>query len=137
MSGAVTSGAIDYWYSDLLKPSFNPPNYVFAPVWTGLYILMGVSLFIIWNSEPGLLRSKAILIFLTQLFLNFWWSIFFFSFERPDVALVEIVVLWLSIAYMIYVFFKVKPIAAYLQVPYLAWVSFAAVLNQSIWWLNR
>ncbi|MES2621316.1 MAG: TspO/MBR family protein [Bacteroidota bacterium] len=137
ISGFATSSAITNWYAGLIKPSFNPPNYLFAPVWTALYFLMGVSLYIISRSGSDELRSKAILVFFIQLFLNFWWSIFFFSFERPDVALAEIVLLWLSIVYMIYTFRKINSVAAYLQIPYLLWVSFAAVLNQSIWWLNR
>ncbi len=137
LSGYLTVSAITGWYADLIKPSFNPPNYLFAPVWTSLYLLMGVSLYMVWHTEPSKTRTRAVLVFYIQLFLNFWWSIFFFRFERPDIALVEIALLWVSILYMIITFHKIKPIAAYLQIPYLLWVSFAAILNQAIWWLNR
>ena len=137
-SGFITAGAVTGdWFILLNKPTFNPPNYLFGPVWTILYALMGISLFMIWNSEASEARTNALLVFFGQLFLNFWWSIFFFSFQRPDVALGEIILLWLSIIYMIVSFKKIKPIAAYLQIPYLLWVSFASVLNGAMWWLNR
>lgn len=137
ISGVLTSSAITGWYAELIKPSFNPPNYLFAPVWTVLYILMGVSLFLIYRLQASELRSNALLVFAGQLFLNFWWSVFFFSFQRPDVALAEILLLWLSIVYMIYSFRKLNVTAAYLQIPYLCWVSFAALLNYSVWQLNK
>ena len=137
LSGYLTSGAIANWYADLIKPSFNPPNYLFGPVWTTLYLLMGVSLYMVWHTEPSKTRTRAVLVFYIQLLLNFWWSIFFFRFQRPDIALIEIVVLWVSILYMIITFYKLKPWAAFLQIPYLLWVTFAAILNQAIWWLNR
>ena len=122
---------------NLIKPPFNPPNYLFGPVWSALYLLMGVSLFMIVKMEKSELRINAILVFGIQLFLNFWWSIFFFRFHRPDVALAEIVLMWFAILFMIFSFYKAKPVAAYLQIPYLLWVSFASVLNASIWWLNK
>lgn len=137
ISGALTSSAITGWYATLVKPSFNPPNYLFGPVWTALYVMMGVSLYMIYQSQQSEARSNALLVFCLQLFLNFWWSIFFFSFQRPDIALVEIGLLWLSIIWMIFSFRKIKPLAGYLQIPYLCWVSFASILNAAIWWLNR
>lgn len=138
LSGFITAREITGdWFILLTKPGFNPPNSLFGPVWTVLYALMGVSLFMIWNSEASETRTNALLVFFGQLFLNFWWSVFFFSFQRPDVALGEIILLWLSIIYMILAFKKIKPVAAYLQIPYLLWVSFASVLNGAIWWLNR
>lgn len=138
LSGIATAGAVTGdWFINLQKPSFNPPNYLFGPVWSLLYLLMGVSLFLIWNTEKSEARSNALLVFFIQLFLNFWWSIFFFSFQRPDIALAEIALLWVSIAYMIFSFKKLKPIAAYLQIPYLLWVSFASILNGALWWLNK
>ncbi len=137
-SGYLTANEInDDWFVDLVKPSFNPPNYLFGPVWTTLYLLMGVSLFIIVKMNRSGLRTNAILAFGMQLFLNFWWSIFFFRFHRPDVALAEIILMWFSILFMIFSFHKLKPVASYLQIPYLLWVSFATILNASFWWLNK
>lgn len=137
VSGFITADAITGWYLNLQKPSFNPPNYVFGPVWTLLYTLMGISLYLVLNSANKKDRNDALVIFSVQLFLNFFWSIFFFYFERPDLALVVIAALLLSISYMIFVFKNSRPIAGYLQIPYLLWVSFATLLNASIWWLNR
>ena len=138
LSGYLTANEInDDWFVNLIKPPFNPPNYLFGPVWTTLYLMMGVSLFMIMKSSKIGFRTDAILAFGMQLFLNFWWSIFFFRFQRPDVALVEIVMLWFSILFMLFSFYKVKPLAAYLQIPYLLWVSFAFMLNASFWWLNK
>lgn len=137
-SGYLTANEInDDWFVNLIKPPFNPPNYLFGPVWTTLYLLMGFSLFLIIRTAKGGLRTNAILVFGIQLFLNFWWSIFFFRFQRPDVALAEIILMWFSILFMLLSFYKVKPVAAYLQIPYLLWVSFASVLNASLWWLNK
>ncbi|HLP49605.1 MAG TPA: TspO/MBR family protein [Chitinophagales bacterium] len=138
MSGYFSADATQgEWFMNLNKPSFNPPDSVFGPVWTVLYALMGVSLFLIVRAEESLKRIDAILVFCIQMFLNFWWSIFFFFFERPDVAFGEIVLLWLAIIWMIAKFWKVRPVAAYLQIPYLLWVTFASVLNAAIWWLNK
>jgi len=137
VSGFITADSITGWYINLQKPFFNPPNYIFGPVWTLLYTLMGISLYLVLNSANKKDRNDALVIFSVQLFLNFFWSIFFFYFERPDLALVIIVEMLLSISYMIFVFKKTKPLAGYLQIPYLLWVSFATLLNASIWWLNR
>ncbi|WP_304231998.1 TspO/MBR family protein [Jiulongibacter sediminis] len=136
VSGFATVTGIDSWYSSINKPSFNPPNWIFAPVWTTLYALMGVSLFLIWQSPASQLRTNALIIFGIQLFLNFCWSFLFFYFESPGLALIEIVFLWGSILMMIFYFIKVKPIAGYLQIPYILWVSFASILNAAIWHLN-
>lgn len=137
VSGFATSEAIPGWYAQLQKPVFNPPNWLFGPVWTLLYILMGVSFYMIWTGEAHILKNKAMLIFGVQLFLNFWWSIIFFYFQRMDIALVEILLLWASILYMILLFKGIKPVAGYLQIPYFCWVNFASLLNASLWWLNR
>jgi tryptophan-rich sensory protein len=137
VSGFATAGAIPGWYANLNKPFFNPPNWIFGPVWTLLYILMGVSFYLIWTGEAHALKNKAMLLFGVQLFLNFWWSIIFFYFQRMDIALVEILLMWASILWMILLFKEIKPVAGYLQIPYLCWVSFATLLNASLWWLNR
>ena len=136
LSGLATASSVKTWYVTLHKPFVNPPNYLFGPVWTTLYLLMGFSLFMIWNSPSTELRQKAIRIFYLQLFLNFWWSFLFFQFHLIGLAFIEIVLIWLSIFWMIRVFSKINTIAAYLQIPYLLWVSFATILNGSIWWLN-
>jgi len=136
ISGFATASGITDWYVTLNKPSFNPPNYLFAPVWTTLYTLMGISLFIIWRSPEGRNRNNALVIFAIQITLNFFWSFLFFKFNLPGVALFEIVLLWTSILMMIILFRPISKLAAYLQVPYLLWVSFATVLNAGIWYLN-
>ena len=137
IAGIFTSKEITGWYASLNKPSFNPPSYLFGPVWTALYILMGVSMFLIWNTPKTELRQKALAIFGIQLFFNFWWSILFFSFHTVFLSVIDILIMWFLIIYMITLFKKIKPVAAYLQIPYLLWVSFATVLNISIWYLNR
>ena len=136
VSGYFTTTNIATWYVTLIKPSFNPPNYLFGPVWTTLYILMGVSLFIVLNKAKELDRNKIILIFSLQLILNFLWSFIFFEFHQLGLALIEIVVMWCSILVMILVFYKTNKWAAYINIPYLLWVSFASVLTYSIYNLN-
>jgi benzodiazapine receptor len=136
ISGYITASEIDTWFSSLRKPSFNPPNSVFGPVWTVLYILMGISSFLIWKSPKTGLRKKALTIYGIQLFLNFWWSILFFSFHLLLIPAIEILALWSCIIYMIVTFKKINAPAAYLTIPYLIWVSFASLLSISIWLLN-
>lgn len=125
------------WFTTLAKPSFNPPSYLFGPVWALLYILMGISLFLIWNTPKTQQRQKALTVFGIQLFFNFWWSIIFFSIHTILVSVVDILLMWFLIIYMITLFKKIKPVAAYLQIPYLFWVTFATILNISIWYLNK
>jgi benzodiazapine receptor len=136
ISGFATVTGIDSWYSAVNKPFFNPPNWIFAPVWTSLYAIMGIGLFLIWQSPVSKKRSNALIIFAIQLALNFVWSFLFFYFENPGLALIEILILWLSILVMILYFRKVRLLAGNLQIPYLIWVSFATCLNTAIWWLN-
>jgi tryptophan-rich sensory protein len=137
VAGIVTSANINTWYGYLSKPSFNPPNYLFAPVWTTLYVLMGISFFLILQSPKSTLRSNAIRVFVVQWILNFCWSFLFFQFHALGLALVEILCMWLSILAMIYLFSKINKTAGYLQIPYLLWVSFASILNAAIYLLNR
>ena len=136
ISGFATVTGIDSWYSAVNKPFFNPPNWIFAPVWTSLYAIMGIGLFLIWRSPVSKERSNALIIFAIQLALNFVWSFLFFYFENPGLALIEILILWMSILVMIFYFRKVRLLAGNLQIPYLIWVSFATCLNATIWWLN-
>jgi tryptophan-rich sensory protein len=137
IAGMFTSEAVPGWYTSLNQPSFNPPNWVFGPVWTTLYIIMGISLFLIWKLPASKERNLAILLFMLQLFLNFCWSFFFFYFKMIGVALVDIIALSIMIVVMLVHFYKIKPIAAYINIPYLLWVTFATVLNTSYFFLNR
>jgi benzodiazapine receptor len=133
-----TMPSIPGWYARLAKPSFTPPNAVFSPVWIALYFLMGVSLFLVWRrglETRGI--GRALALFAVQLVLNVSWSIAFFGFESPLAGLVVIAVLWAAILYTIFGFSKISRAASVLLIPYIAWVSFAAVLNASIVVLNR
>lgn len=136
IAGSFTAEAIPDWYATLNRPSFNPPNWLFAPVWTTLYILMGISLYMIWMLPEGKDRNRALFIFVVQLALNFIWSFLFFYYKTIGIALVEIVALWCSILLMIILFYRLKPAAGYINIPYLLWVSFAAVLNAAYYTLN-
>lgn len=132
-----TTPSIPTWYESLQKPIFNPPNVIFAPVWTFLYFLMGVSLFLVWKSGIGKKEVKeGILFFFCQLLLNIVWSILFFGLKQPLFAFIEIIILWIFILLTIVYFFKVSRIASILLIPYILWVSFASVLNFSLWKLN-
>jgi translocator protein len=136
ISGLLTADNIPGWYAFLNKPAFNPPDYLFGPVWTGLYLLMGLSLFLVWRSSPGAGRNRALIIFSVQLVLNFSWTFIFFHFRQPGWAFFEIVLVWISVLAMIMFFYRINKIAAVLQIPYILWVSFASALNGMIWWLN-
>lgn len=133
----ATFSEITTWYATLEKPSFNPPNWLFAPVWTLLFALMGIALYLIWREGWDKPKVKqAIGVFGAQMILNILWSFLFFGFHLPGVAFAEIVILWLMIILNIAVFYKISKTAGLLLVPYLAWVSFASILNYAIWQLN-
>jgi benzodiazapine receptor len=136
IAGIVTAQEIPEWYATLNRPSFSPPNWLFAPVWTSLYILMGMSLFLIWKQDTSKERNMAILIFLIQLLLNFLWSFIFFYFKMIGLALVDIALLWINLVVMLVLFYKIRPMASYVNIPYLLWVTFATVLNASYYFLN-
>jgi len=138
-SGMVTRSSITTWYPTLIKPSFNPPNWIFAPVWSMLYVMMGVAAGLVWDkidSDKEVVK-KALVLFAVQLALNALWSFLFFGLKNPMLAGLEIVILWLMIYETHLQFTKINKIAGFLLLPYLAWVSFATVLNASIWWLNK
>jgi translocator protein len=135
VAGYFTSSAIGGWYSTLVKPSFNPPNNLFGPVWTGLYLLMGIACYLIWKSDNAN-KKKALQVYALQLLLNFLWSFFFFYFKNPALAFVDIILMLITIAITIKLFYSINKTAAYLLVPYILWVSFATALNFSIWQLN-
>jgi benzodiazapine receptor len=125
------------WYDQLAKPWFNPPSWLFGPVWTALYILMGVALYLIWMEGLEKPQVKAaILLFALQLLLNFLWSYMFFGLQSPLLALAEIAILWLVLLATIIAFFRIRRGAAYLLIPYILWVTFAAYLNYAIYILN-
>ncbi|HEY1202505.1 MAG TPA: TspO/MBR family protein [Niastella sp.] len=136
VSGKITRENVINWYPFLEKPSFTPPNYLFGPVWTVLYLLMGVSLYLVVRQPASPNRTKALSLFSIQLLLNFWWSVFFFRFHLIAIALIDIILLLVFIILMIRSFFKLNKLASNLQWPYLAWVSFATALNMGIWVLN-
>ena len=138
LSGLATSSSVRDWYPALAKPSFNPPPEIFGPVWTVLYVLMGIALYLVWRQ--GWQRPEvrvAVLLFAAQLVLNGLWSLFFFGMRAPGLALIDIGLLWVLLVATVIAFWRVARPAGMLLVPYLAWVSFAALLNGSIWWLNR
>ncbi len=136
IAGQLTMAEVDTWYQGLRKPSFNPPNTIFGPVWTTLYALMGISFYMVIKQPPSSLRNRAITVFFVQLVLNFAWSVIFFNLHAPGAALIDIILLWCCILWMIVLFYKISKPASVLQWPYLAWVSFASVLNASIFMLN-
>lgn len=141
LSSLATRSSVDTWFLTLEKPFFNPPSWIFAPVWTILYVLMGYSFAIVWSNKSQSRRSReiiknAMIIFGVQLALNALWSILFFKLCNPFLALIEILLLWLMIFETIKTFNKIDNFASKLLLPYLAWVSFATILNGSIWFLN-
>ena len=137
LSGFFTTSSISGWYTTINKPSFNPPNWIFGPVWTLLYMMMGIALFIIWKSEAdAVLKKQALIFFFIQLAINFCWSLLFFYCESPGWALIDIVLMWVFILLTIFSFGKISSLSAWLLVPYISWVSFAAVLNFAIWRMN-
>lgn len=137
IAGSVfTSSSIPTWYATLEKPFFSPPNWVFGPVWTLLYALMGIATAIVWESKSGKKRDHALAWFGTQLALNAVWTPIFFGAQRLDVAFLVIVALLASIVGTIVSFKRISKPAALMLVPYLAWVSFATVLNFALWRLN-
>jgi tryptophan-rich sensory protein len=132
-----TFSSIPTWYASLDKPFFNPPNWIFSPVWTLLYFLMGISLYLIllngWQDREA---KRGIILFFAQLLLNVAWSFVFFFLHNPAIAFIIIILLWIMIFLSIFQFLKINKLASYLLIPYLLWVSFASILNFSIWQLN-
>lgn len=141
LAGAIGTvfavSSIQTWYASLQKPWFNPPNWLFGPAWLTLYFLMGISLYLVWakGREKGAVKT-AMLVFGMQLVLNALWSIIFFGLKSPFYAFIEIVFLWIVILATIVTFHPISKKASLLLLPYIAWVSFAAMLNFSVWMLN-
>jgi tryptophan-rich sensory protein len=168
LAGAIgsifTVPSIKEWYATLNKPSINPPSWIFGPVWTALFLLMGISLYLVWSkgfvvSAPGGPASgwknikawnplsqklnagswqkiNIVLIFALQLVLNILWSVIFFTLHQPGLAFFELLMLWFAILYTIINFYRISKVSAYLLVPYILWVTFAGFLNYSLWMLN-
>ncbi|MEO0080064.1 MAG: TspO/MBR family protein [candidate division WOR-3 bacterium] len=138
LGGLATAPAIPTWYQTLSKPAFNPPQWLFGPAWTVLYILMGVAAFLVWRAGFSAAAVRlALALFLVQLVLNVLWSFLFFGLRSPLAGLVEIVILWLAIAATLVLFFRVSTVAGLLLIPYIGWVTFAAILNAALLALNR
>lgn len=137
IAGLFTRPEIDGWYQTINKPSWQPPNWVFGPVWTALYIMMGIALYLVWRSNvEAKIKRAAIVLWVVQLVFNFFWSYIFFRQHQIDWALGEIIVLWLFILFTIFAFAKINKTAAWLLVPYISWVTFASILTYTIYQLN-
>jgi benzodiazapine receptor len=136
VSSTFNVHAIPTWYRALVKPPLNPPDWVFAPVWTTLYVLMAIAVWLIWKTRPSACRISGMRLFAAQLLFNFLWSWIFFGRRQIGTAVIDIVLLWIAILLCILNFKKMSHKAAWLMVPYLAWVTFATYLNVAIWRLN-
>ncbi|MBT3412909.1 MAG: tryptophan-rich sensory protein [Candidatus Jacksonbacteria bacterium] len=137
LGSIFTVSSIPNWYATLTKPALNPPSWVFGPVWTTLYALMGIAAFLIWKQGWEKKEVKIALgAFGAQLVLNTLWSIMFFGLQNPGLALINILLLWLAIIWTMVGFYKISKPAMYLLVPYILWVSFATYLNYALWTLN-
>jgi tryptophan-rich sensory protein len=134
--GAITATSVDTWYQALEKPPFNPPDWLFAPVWTALYILMGIAAWRIWRLRSFEGTRMAFAVFGAQLCLNLAWSFLFFGLQRIDLALLEIIILLIAIITNTIVFWRIERLAGLLFVPYAVWVTYATILNASLWLLN-
>jgi translocator protein len=130
-----TISSVQSWYLTINRPSWNPPSWLFGPVWTTLYVLIGIACFLIWKSESAM-KKQLLTLFAVQLVLNALWSPAFFGMESPILGLVVIIPLWISILFCVIRFKEVSRWASALMIPYLLWVSFATALNGAIWWLN-
>lgn len=137
LSGFIAGTFDNNWFNALRKPDWNPPSSVFGPVWTTLYLLMGIAPWLVWRSNSlAASGRRALFFFAIQLFLNFWWSIIFFRFHEIGIAFIIILLMIVAIITTIFLFAKVSRPAAWLLVPYISWVCFASILNYSIWHLN-
>ena len=137
LASFLTARGVREWYPNLRKPAGTPPGVVFGPVWTGLYVLMAFSAWLVWRDYGWSGGRSALLLFFGQLALNMAWSGIMFGVRMPGMAFAEILILWLAILFNIVVFHWLTPVAAMLLVPYLLWVTYASYLNLGIWWLNR
>lgn len=137
IGSSVTIESVRTWYPTLTKPSWNPPNWIFAPVWTTLYVLMATAAWRVWRKAEPVAARRLAVIYGIHLVLNALWSIVFFALHRPDLALVEILLLWSLLVALQVRFWRADRLAGLLWTPYVAWVTFATGLNATIWFLNR
>lgn len=137
LGALATQTSVDSWYQTLRKPDWNPPSWIFGPVWTLLYVLMAVATWRAWLVGDTPTARRTVSLYSAQLTLNALWSILFFGMRRPGAALVEIVVLWALLVFILMRYWRIDRLAALLWTPYVAWVTFAAVLNATIWSINR
>ncbi len=135
IGAAYTSASIPVWYAGLIKPSFSPPNWLFAPVWITLFVLMGIAAYLVWRKEE-LGRKDALETYLASLILNAWWSLIFFGMHEINLAFFEILILWVVILLTAMKFYRIDKAAGILFIPYILWVFFAAILNLKIALLN-
>lgn len=137
IGGAATATSVGTWYRALNKPAWNPPDWIFGPVWTVLYVFMAVAAWRVWCRTDGDARRHTLVLFGTQLVLNALWAVLFFGLRQPGPALVDVIVLWSLLLVLQVRFARIDRVAGGLWAPYLAWVSFASALNAAVWWLNR
>ena len=137
LSGWLTREGTKIYAETILKPPLSPPGWVFPVVWSILYVLMGIGAARIWLSPPSKTRSLGLNLFVAQLVVNFFWSPIFFNLQAFGLAFFWLLLLWGLVLWMILVFRRVDPLAAKLQIPYFVWLTFAAYLNLSVWYLNR
>lgn len=136
VGAVVTDPAIQTWYGGLQRPSFAPPNWIFSPVWILLYLMMSLAAWIVWKGRDWSLARGPLTLFFMQLILNGFWPVLFFGLKRPDLALIEILILWLAIGVTLLSFWRAQKLAGALLIPYWAWVSFAVILNFEFYRLN-
>lgn len=137
IGSVATFKNVKTWYPEIAKPDWTPPSAIFAPVWTMLYIAMAVAAWRVWRKQTGPAATGVLRLYGAQLALNALWSVLFFGLRRPDLALVDIVGLWLLLVLALFRFWRADRIAGGLWAPYVAWVTYASALNAAIWWLNR
>ena len=137
LSGLLSREGMRIYSQTVIQPTLAPPMWVFPVVWSILFALMGISAAIIWQSPESELRSKGLNLFVAQLMVNFFWSLIFFNLQAFGFAFLWLVLLWALVAWMIWTFYQVEPLAAWLQIPYLLWLTFAGYLSFSVWMLNR
>lgn len=137
IGGYATAGSVNTWYGTLHKPAWNPPNWIFGPVWTTLYFLMAVAAWRVWHRISGANSRRTFQLYGAQLALNALWSILFFGLHQPGWALLEVVIFWSVLVTLQFRFRAADRVAGWLWAPYVLWVTFATALNAAVWWLNR
>jgi translocator protein len=135
-AGTTAFVSTDGWYLGINKPTWNPPAWVFGPAWTFLYVTMAIAAWLVWREGGWRMQGRALGLFVLQWALNALWTPLFFGLHRPELALIDIVALWLAILATLIAFWRLRRVAGILLLPYLAWVTFAAALNFTIWRMN-